>query len=172
MDNQGYGQSQQSMNSKKPNKKAIIIFAAMLVVAVLALIFVPKLINTKDPFARIKLGCSSSRIMRQFDIDKEDVHNKDMLIADLEGFDVKGEAWFYFSDDQLKDVFWYVEMMDFDDWYAYREFKPEVLEYYSEKYGEPIENKEEDYIVYTWFYDDTGMIALHDRGSMYVMIYR
>lgn len=187
MDNQGigqqqgyeqwqmnYGQSQQPMAPKKQvNKKAIIVFATILVVAILALIFVPKLINTKDPFARIRLGCSSKTIMRQFDIDKEDVHNKDLLIADLEGFDVKGEAWFYFGDDKLEVVYWFVEMMDFDDWYAYREFKPAVLDYYTKKYGEPIVSQlENDETAYTWFYDETGMVALQDRGTMFVLIYR
>ncbi len=146
---QMYGQPQAS--PKKPiNKKAVAIVASVLVVAILAIIFIPKLFknNSKTPFDGIKVGMTMSEVSKALDIEPE-FDEDTWYKRDVEAFGAVGRLQIVFDyDDVLDRVNWYVDEEDCKSSKAYNNAITEIKDYYTDKYGKPEYEKEDN--EYTW----------------------
>ena len=148
---QPYGQPQMQVGPKKPvNKKAIAIVASVLVVAILAIVLVPKLFKDKQktPFDGLKMGMSMQEVAVALDIEPE-FDESTWYKRDVEAFGAVGRLQIIFNyDDEFDHVNWYVDREDCSSSKAYDKAIEEIKDYYTDKYGEPEYDPEEN--EYNW----------------------
>lgn len=148
---QMYGQPQMQPGPKKPiNKKMVAIVASVAVVAILAIVLIPKLFkgNAKTPFDGIKVGMTMSEVSKALDIEPE-FDEDTWYKRDVEAFGAVGRLQIVFDyDDVLDRVNWYVDEEDCKSSKAYNNAISEIKDYYTDKYGKPEYEKEDN--EYTW----------------------
>ncbi len=164
-----YGQPQMPAGPKKPvNKKAIIIAAAVLVVAILAIILVPKLFkdSSKTPFDDIEIGMSYKEVSKK--IDMETGYGAEYAYG-IEGFGVTGELQIIFdSDEKLDHVNWYVDEDDCDSSKQYEAAIEAIKDYYTDEYGKPEVDEDE----YSWELSNDLEYELEINDYGFILRYR
>lgn len=149
----GYGQQPQGYGPITPkpikiNKKAMLIVAAIAAV-VLLIIFIPKLFKPDTPFDKIKLGMSTSKVMKEYDLTDDDYGIfGDTLRTKEDGFGVTGNLQICLDYDLLTvdRVNWYVYEEDCKSEKAYEDAIDEIIDYYTDECGKPEKYDDE----YTW----------------------
>ena len=176
----GYGQPQQMSGQpqlqpvpKKPiNKNMVAIVASIAVVAILAIIFIPKLLkgDAETPFDDIKVGMTMAEVSKALDIEPE-FGEDTWYKRDVEAFGAVGRLQIVFDyDDVLDRVNWYVDEDDCKSSKAYNNAISEIKDYYTDKYGKPEYEKEDN--EYTWEASLEIEYELEINDEYFVLRYR
>ncbi len=168
---QPYGQP--SVAPKKPlNKKAIGIGAAVVLVIILAIVFVPKLFggssSNKTPFDKVKLGMTKDEVKKVIDMD-DDYDDDTWYDRECKAFGVEGRLQIVFDYDGVVDrINWYVDEDDCESSKAYDKAVEDIKEYYTDKYGKPEKDGDE----YNWELPMNLEYELEMESDGFVLRYR
>ncbi len=139
----------------KVNPKVLAIVAAIIVVAILAIVFVPKLFaggKDKDPFHGLELGMDRKEVCKELGI--KDNSDDEYLYADVDAFGVPGRLQMVFDDDELDRCNWYVDDYDCDSEKEFEKAAENIEKTYTKKYGKPDKDTDGDETKYVWEDDD------------------
>ena len=149
--------------TRKPvNIKMLIIILSAVFVVALAIIFIPKLFNkVQPPFKSVELGLSLDEVVEKYKIKEKDAHGMDAYKDNVEGFGVEGDLQFCFHNDVLYMVNWYAYEYENDEDDIEKAID-DAKEYYTDKYGKPEKDVDEDYgeTRYTWELEDGAELQL------------